>query len=82
MANSCHPPAPSDSNEQFLTVAQVAEILGTSERFPRRLIAERRVPFLKAGKHVRIARSALNAFITANTLPAVATRRSGARRVG
>ena len=82
MANSCHSHAPSESNDQFLTVAEVAEILGTSERFPRRLIAERRVPVLKAGKHVRIARSALNAFIAANTLPVAAARRTGARRVG
>lgn len=38
--------------DRLLTVAQAAELLGTSERFPRRLIAERRIRF------VRLARAA------------------------
>ncbi|MEY9965975.1 excisionase family DNA binding protein [Streptacidiphilus sp. MAP12-16] len=63
----------------YLSVAQVAEILGTTERFPRRLIAERRIPYLKAGKHVRIARSALDAYIAANLVPA-SPRRTTLRR--
>ena len=29
--------------EQLLTLSEVAAILGTSERFPRRLIEERRI---------------------------------------
>ena len=29
--------------ERLLSVAQVADLLGTTERFPRRLIAERRI---------------------------------------
>jgi len=40
--------------ERLLTVAEVAELLGTSERFPRRLIAERRIRFVRIGRHVRI----------------------------
>ena len=40
--------------EQLLTVAQVAELLGTTERFPRRLITERRIRFVHVGRHVRI----------------------------
>ena len=51
--------------DQLLTVAQVAELLGTTERFPRRLIAERRIEFVKLGRHVRIRESALAAFIEA-----------------
>ena len=35
--------------ERLLTVVQVAELLGTSERFPRRLIAERRIKFVRVG---------------------------------
>ncbi len=54
--------------DRYLTVAQVAELLGTTERFPRRLIAERRIVFVKVGRHVRIPESALNAFIDANTV--------------
>lgn len=40
--------------ERLLTVGQVAELLGTTERFPRRLIAERRIEFVRVGRHVRI----------------------------
>ncbi|MER7463561.1 helix-turn-helix domain-containing protein [Streptomyces sp. NPDC097981] len=61
-------------NERFLSVAQVAELLGTTVRFPRRLIEERRITYVKVGRHVRIPESAVHAFIDANT---VEPRRSG-----
>jgi len=56
--------------ERLLTVAQAAELLGTSERFPRRLISERRIRFVRLGEsgkrgHVRIPESALREFIAA-----------------
>jgi excisionase family DNA binding protein len=35
--------------------------LGTGERFIRRLIAERRIAFVKVGRHVRLAESVLDA---------------------
>ena len=54
--------------ERLLTVAEVAELLGTSERFPRRLIAERRIEFVKVGRHVRIRKSVLAAFIKAGSV--------------
>lgn len=38
---------------QLLTIDQLAERLGTSTRHVRRLVAERRVPYLKVGKFVR-----------------------------
>ncbi|MFI1394241.1 excisionase family DNA-binding protein [Streptomyces sp. NPDC020681] len=62
--------------ERLLTVAQAAERLGTGERFPRRLIAERRVTFVKVGRHVRIPERALAAYIDANTVQPVRRRRS------
>ena len=37
----------------LLGVRDLAERLGTSERFVRRLVAERRVPFHKVGKFIR-----------------------------
>jgi excisionase family DNA binding protein len=49
--------------ERLLTVAEVAELLGTTERFPRRLIAERRIRFVRVGRHVRIPMSAVGEFI-------------------
>ncbi|MFI0737901.1 excisionase family DNA-binding protein [Streptomyces sp. NPDC021100] len=60
--------------ERLLTVAEVAEWLGTTERFPRRLIAERRVTFVKVGRHVRIPESALVAFIENNTVQPIHRR--------
>ena len=54
--------------ERLLTVAEVAELLGTSERFPRRLISERRIEYVKIGRHVRIRASALASLIQAGTV--------------
>ncbi|MFH9977816.1 excisionase family DNA-binding protein [Streptomyces sp. NPDC017179] len=55
-------------NERYLSVDQVAEILGTTIRFPRRLIEERRITYVKVGRHVRIPESAVREFISANTV--------------
>ncbi|WP_344651014.1 helix-turn-helix domain-containing protein [Cryptosporangium japonicum] len=49
---------------------QVAAILGTTERFPRRLIEERRIEVAHFGRHVRIAESVLLAYIERCTTPA------------
>ncbi|MFE2049979.1 excisionase family DNA-binding protein [Streptomyces sp. NPDC059459] len=66
--------------DRYLTVAQVAELLGTTERFPRRLIAERRIAFVKVGRHVRIPERELSAFIDANTVQPIGHRRASLRR--
>jgi excisionase family DNA binding protein len=67
--------------DRLLTVEQAAEWLGTSVRFVRRLISERRIPFIKVGRYVRIAASDVEAFIAAgrveaNTVPSSPQRRS------
>jgi len=49
----------------LLNVDQAAERLGTSPRFIRRLIAERRIAYAKLGKHVRIDSADLDAFVAA-----------------
>jgi excisionase family DNA binding protein len=49
--------------ERLLAVAEVAELLGTTERFPRRLIAERRIRFVRIGRHVRTPESAVRELI-------------------
>ena len=60
--------------ERLLTIAQAAELLATSERFPRRLIAERRIRFVRVGRHVRIPQTALREFIAAGVVePLTAT---------
>jgi excisionase family DNA binding protein len=56
-------------------VNEAAEALGTGSRFPRRLIAERRIRFVKVGRAVRIPESALIEFIQANTIEPVSRRR-------
>ena len=45
------------------------DYLRTGERFIRRLIAEHRIPYVKLGKHVRLQRSALDAFIESGRVP-------------
>lgn len=54
--------------DALLTVEQAADRLGTSVRFIRRLIAERRIPFYKIGRHVRIAPPDLEDYITASRI--------------
>ncbi|MFH9224506.1 excisionase family DNA-binding protein [Streptomyces lydicus] len=58
----------------LLTVDQAAERLGTTARFPRRLIAERRIAFVKIGSHVRIKESALAAYIEGHTVQPIRRR--------
>jgi excisionase family DNA binding protein len=54
--------------ERLLTVAEVAELLGTSDRFPRRLISERSIRFVRVGRHVRIPESVVREFIQSGTV--------------
>ena len=62
--------------EQLLTVAEAAEVLGTTDRFPRRLISQRRIRFVRVGRHVRIPESALAQFIEAGVVePAARSNR-------
>ncbi|MBJ7001717.1 helix-turn-helix domain-containing protein [Streptomyces sp. CRPSP2-6A1] len=66
--------------DRLLSVQQVAELLGTGVRFPRRLIEERRITFVKVGRHVRIPESALSAFVAEHTVQPVSVRRAALRR--
>ncbi len=50
---------------KMLTIEQAAECLGTSPRFVRRLISERRIAFNKIGRHVRLNATDIEAFIQA-----------------
>jgi excisionase family DNA binding protein len=61
--------------DRLLSVEQVAERLGTTERFPRRLIEERRIEFVRVGRHVRIKESVLEEYIESRTVRPI-------RRVG
>ncbi|GHI88774.1 excisionase family DNA-binding protein [Streptomyces xanthophaeus] len=67
-------------SERYLSVVQVAELLGTTVRFPRRLVAERRIRYVKVGTHVRIPESAVQEYIAANTVEPRRPQRSRYRR--
>ena len=56
---------------RLLSIDQAADQLGTGPRFVRRLVAERRIPFHKVGRHVRIAATDLDRFIAAGRIEAV-----------
>ena len=66
------PPSP----ERLLTLSEAAAILSKSERFPRRLIDERRIRFVRVGRHVRIPEPALAEFIAAGMVEPI-TRSKG-----
>jgi excisionase family DNA binding protein len=58
--------------DRLLTVEQAADRLGTSVRFVRRLIAERRIAYIRVGRHVRIAEADLASFVAAGRVEASA----------
>ncbi|MEV4462752.1 excisionase family DNA-binding protein [Micromonospora echinofusca] len=60
--------------DRLLSVEEAAARLGTTERFPRRLIAERRIEFVKLGTHVRIRESVLNAYIAESIVKPISVR--------
>jgi excisionase family DNA binding protein len=57
--------------DRLLTMGEAADRLGTSVRFVRRLVFERRIAFVKVGRHVRIASGDLDAFIAAGRVDAL-----------
>jgi excisionase family DNA binding protein len=72
--------SPLSLGDRLLTVAEAAELLNTSERFPRRLVEERRIRFVKVGRFVRIPESAVREFIGAGLVEPVTLRGRHTRR--
>ena len=66
--------------DRLLTVEEAADRLGTSTRFVRRLIFERRIACTKLGRHVRITPSDLDALIAAGRIEAGSVPSSPKRR--
>lgn len=62
--------------ERLFTVEEAAEALGTSARFPRRLVTQRRIRFVKVGKFVRIPESAIEEFVNEGTVDVVVRPKS------
>jgi excisionase family DNA binding protein len=65
--------------DPLLSIDEAAEMLGTGPRFPRRLIAERRIRFVHVGRHVRIPESAVIEYVVANTVQPLPPRRRRGR---
>ena len=55
--------------DPLLDKHQVAQRLNVGIRFVERLIAEKRIPYVKVGRHVRIRTSAVDGFIDRNAVP-------------
>ena len=51
------------SGSRLLTIDAVAEALSVTRRHVQRLVAERRIPFLKVGRFVRFDPGALNIWL-------------------
>jgi len=65
----------------LLDIDGLAALLGVSERFVRRLVEERRIPFLKIGRHVRFDRTEVELWIKSSRVePARPFDVVGARR--
>ena len=58
-------------SDALLGVGDLAKLLGTSERFVRRLIAERRLPFHKVGKYVRFDPRDVDRWLAENRVDAL-----------
>ena len=55
--------------DRLLTVEEAGAVLSTGPRFIWRLIAERRIEFVRVGRHVRIAESVLAAYVESGRVP-------------
>ncbi|WP_406046884.1 excisionase family DNA-binding protein [Kribbella sp. NBC_00889] len=63
--------------DRLLTVEEAAPYLGArSERLARRLIAQRRIRFVRVGRNVRIPESAITEYVRANTVQPIARGRA------
>ncbi len=66
---------------RLLTAETAAERLSTSVRFVRRLIAERRIEFVRVGRHIRISETALDDFIASGVVKPITSRNYGRGKV-
>jgi excisionase family DNA binding protein len=58
-------------SDRLLSYDQVADRLGTTRRFPKRLAEERRIESVKVGRERKIRESALERWIADNTTQAL-----------
>jgi excisionase family DNA binding protein len=54
--------------DRLLTKDEAADVLKVAVRFIDRCVVERRIRYVKVGRHIRIAESALEAYVAASTV--------------
>ena len=65
-------PDPADL-PRLLTMDQLAERLGVTHRHVRRLVAERRVPFLRVGRFIRFDPAKIATWLDSSRVPVPGT---------
>lgn len=63
---------PASQSSPLLSVSEAAAHLGTTERFVRRMVAERRCRYFKVGKFLRFRQDDLDAFVAQGVVNAEA----------
>ena len=58
------------TDDHLIDVAEVAARLAVGERFVRRLVSERRIPFLKIGRHLRFQSTDVEQWIVSHRVDA------------
>ena len=56
-------PEPARVEKPLLNIEETAELLNTTPRFVRRLVHERRVPYLKVGRFIRFDPAEIDAWL-------------------
>ena len=73
---SLHVASPTNPTPLLLDVVQAANYLGCSERYVRRLIHERRIPFVRlGGRKIRFATTDLESWVDEQRVPVRPARR-------
>lgn len=57
--------------DPLLDLPTAAEYLGVRPRMVRRLVSERRVPFTRVGRHIRLRQSDLDSYLAEHRVEAV-----------
>lgn len=65
---------PRDSKAPLISVEQLADELGVSVRYVRRIIAERRIPYVKVGHLIRFQRDEVQRWVETNRVGALPGR--------
>ena len=63
-----------DDKAALIGVDQLADELGVSVRYVRRIIAERRIPYVKVGHLIRFERDEVERWVEANRVNALTGR--------